>query len=499
MELLQGLTLALFYLLLYGFDLSGFVKDWSENSVFSYGFLVPLFTALLVWSKRSVLATTPIRPSEWGLLLLMPAVAMEVAGRALGDDFTVRVSMIMTLAALVILFLGREQFKVLRYPLGYLFLMIPWPYTFLKPIIDGLRLSNAIASGLALSSMGIPVTRDAYLLRLPNIILEVADGCSGVQSAFALVAVAGVYACFLRVRPALKLSLIGGAVPIAVLANLVRIIVTAALAYRFGAVVFQTTLHAFSGVFTFLVGLALLIALGETLQRRHPSLSEPQLITGQPGEPVSTRARTVNVWPGLLFAAGLFCLAFYVGGSLEVRGAVPEAQLQSLPARLGPYQPWRFKWTNPYQDDNAVSSISHIYKGDDGAPIELFVGCGRPSGKDHLRSPRMVFPRNWNYVSDESAPLPLSSAAVNGKWMLIGNGTTRQLVYYWYEMQGRSFSSEWRYRLSTARNALAGRNDAAVIRIATAFSKNESLELAKERLAKFIEVFYPELRAVLPD
>ncbi len=501
MQPLQGVTLAVFYLWLYGFDLPGLVKDWYENSAFSYGFLVPLFTALLVWSKRSVLGNIPIRPSPWGLLFLTPAVAMEMAGRTLGDDFTVRVSMIMMLAGLVILLLGKQQFKELRFPLGYLFLMIPWPYTFLKPVIDGLRLSNAIVSGLALSAMGIPVTREAYFLHLPNIILEVADECSGVQSAFALVAVAGVHACFLPVRRALKLILIAGAVPFAVVANLVRIIVTAALAYRFGPVVFHTTLHAFSGVFAFLLGLALLIALGETLRRRHASVSEPQVITAQPAQQFFIQARTADGWPGFLFAAGRFCLALNLGASLEARGAVPlRGQLKNLPARLGPYKPWRFKWTNPYQDDNAINTISHTYEGADGAPIELFIGYrGRQPGKAHLRSPRMVFPRNWNYVWDEPALLPLPNAAVNGKWMLIGNGTTMQLVYYWYEMQGRSFSSEWRYRLSVASSALAGRHDGAVIRIATAFSQNESLESTKERLRKFTEVLYPELRAVLPD
>jgi EpsI family protein len=490
---LQSLTLAVFYLGLYGFEFPGLVKDWYGNSAFSYGFLVPLFAGLLVWSKRSLLGAIPIRPSAWGLLLLAPAVAMEVAGRAFGDDLTVRVSMIVVLAALVILILGKQQFKALRYPLGYLFLMIPWPYTFLKPIIDSLRLSNAIVSGLALIIMGIPVTREAYFLHLPNIILEVTDECSGVQSAFALVAVAGLHACFLTVRRALKLILIAGAVPVAVVANLVRIIVTAALAYRFGPVVFQTTLHAFSGAFTFLLGLAVLIAFGETLQRRHPSVSEPQLTTAQAG--------TANGWPGFLCAAGLFCLAFSLGGSMAIRNRIPlEAQLQKLPARLGAYKPSRLKWTTPYQDDKAVNSISSIYEGADGAPIELFVGYrGSQPGRDRLRSPRMLFPRNWNYVWDEPAPLPLPGAAINGKWMLIGNGTTMQLVYYWYQMHGRSFSSEWRYRLSVARSALGGRNDGAVIRIATAFPENESLESAKERLREFTEVLYPELRAVLPD
>jgi exosortase len=110
--------------------------------------------------------------------------------------------------------------------------MILWPYTFLKPLIDHLRLSDAAISAFALNAIGISVTREAYFLYLPNIRLEVADVCSGAASVFALIAVAGIYAYFSSVRPGLQLLLIISAVPFAILANLVRIIVTAILAFR---------------------------------------------------------------------------------------------------------------------------------------------------------------------------------------------------------------------------------------------------------------------------
>src|SRR5204862_2561020 len=147
-----------------------------------------------------------------------------------------------------------------------------WPYTLLKPITDGLRLAQALILSVALNGVGIHVLREAYFLHLPNIILEVADACSGVGSVFALIAVAGVHAYLLPIRPSLRLLLIVSAAPFAIMANLVRMMITAILAYFLGPIVFQTTMHAVSGSLTFLLGLALLIASGELLRLKTSGL-----------------------------------------------------------------------------------------------------------------------------------------------------------------------------------------------------------------------------------
>jgi EpsI family protein len=496
-----GLLLVL-YLLFYRPALPGLVRDWYNNSTFSYGFLIPLLFAFLVWSKRPLLKTIPIRPSAWGILLLAGAVIIRLAAEGIGDAFTTRVSMLIALVALVILILGIRQFKMLRYPLAYLFLMIPWPYTFLKPITDSLRLSQAAMLALALNSVGVHVTREAYFLYLPNIILEVADVCSGLASVFALTTVAGIHAYFLSIRPTLKLLLIVSAAPFAIIGNLVRMIVTAILAYFFGSIVFQTTLHTFGGTLTFLLGLALLIALGELLRRKAGGF-ERQMEAGAMEEVPKTRSKPISNWPMFLLAAGLLVLGSHLAAVLGRQSAVPvKGELQKLSAHLGPYVQSHSEWTSRYQDDEAETSISRIYEGERTIPIELFVGYrGSQWGDHHLRSPRMYSPDDWNYVWERSSRLPgPNGATIDGKWVLIGRGSARRLIFYWYQIWGRSVSGELEYRLHLIRKSLIDRRtDGAVIRIATPVSQNESIEESKERIENFALVLYPELRAILPD
>jgi exosortase len=100
--------------------------------------------------------------------------------------------------------------------------MIPLPYVVTKEFAYNLRLFDSAYSVAALKIIDIPVYRDSYFLHLPNITLEVADGCSGVASIFALFA---VYAYLSPVPWIAKFLVSASAVPIAILANLVRIIV----------------------------------------------------------------------------------------------------------------------------------------------------------------------------------------------------------------------------------------------------------------------------------
>ncbi len=117
-----------------------------------------------------------------------------------------------------------------------------------------------------LQLLGVPVYNESYFLHLPNMTLEVADVCSGVSSVFALFAIGVIYAYFLPLRTGLKIVLVMLTFPLAVAANLFRIIVTAILAYNFGPGVFQSTFHAFSGMVTFLLALSMFVGVGEILR-----------------------------------------------------------------------------------------------------------------------------------------------------------------------------------------------------------------------------------------
>ncbi len=114
-----------------------------------------------------------------------------------------RLSMILALASTVYLLLGTEYFKVLWFPLFYLLLMIPAPYTVLIKDLTGghLRYMNdSKHAATILQLLGVPVLVEAYFIHIPNMTLEVADVCSGVSSVFALFALGTVNAYFLPTR-----------------------------------------------------------------------------------------------------------------------------------------------------------------------------------------------------------------------------------------------------------------------------------------------------------
>src|SRR5919106_4018229 len=169
LQWLQWITIGILFAFFYGPLIPGLVKDWYENSTFSYGFLIPFIAAYIVWQRRVELKSIPICASLRGIFPLLLAVIIGLVGRAVGDTFTMRVSMISALGGSLYCLLGKSFFKALLFPIFYLALMIPVPYALTKEIAYHLRFLDASLAANALELFGIPVYREAYFLHLPNI------------------------------------------------------------------------------------------------------------------------------------------------------------------------------------------------------------------------------------------------------------------------------------------------------------------------------------------
>src|SRR5919197_1612689 len=269
LQWLQWITIGFLFSIFYGRLIPGLVKDWHETSTFSYGFLIPFIAVYVVWDRRLKLKSIPIRPNLRGVFPLLLTTIVGLIGGALGDTFTMRVSMILALASVVYSLFGRAFFKALLFPISYLALMIPVPYNLTKELAYHLRFLDAGLAANALQLFGIPVYREAYFLHLPNITLEVADICAGLASIFALFALGMFYVHFLPLTGRVKTALVLSTVPIAVFSNLLRIVAIAVFAYSIGPAAVEMTFHRFSGTTTFLSALILLILLGEFLRRKY--------------------------------------------------------------------------------------------------------------------------------------------------------------------------------------------------------------------------------------
>lgn len=501
------------YLLIYAPLFPELVLDWYEHKNFSYGFLIPFIFIYLLWRKREVLRNTHVEtgPWGWGLVSLLAAVAIGLIGKVVGDPFTMRISMILVLGGLVYLVLGKQFFKNMLFPLAYLFLMIPLPYLIVKEISYYLRFFDAVLATSALQAIGVPVYQDSYFLHLPNIILEVADVCSGISSVFAMFAIGAVYSYFLPVRPREKVLIMLGVILFPVLANLFRIVLISAIVYYTGPAILRGLFHQFTGTFTFILSLVMLVGLGEFLRRRTSQTApEPLLRQNQGAGVTGLRGSGQSDLPARLFtpsflsALTILAIALYLGNLLESRQTVTlQKDLQTLPAQLGPYYFMTDgNWPDPYQDPAAERYASRVYEGPGKERVELYIGYkSRQQARNRLHSPKIHFSKGWNYVSVAPAEIELPGfKPIKANWMVTQNSGAMRVVLYWYQARGHTYSGEIANRLAQIKSLiLSGRTEGAVVRIATPVLDSEKLEQAKERIKNFSGYVYPKLVEILPE
>jgi exosortase len=252
-------------LALYAPLLPGLAAEWTEFPSLSHGFAIPLIAAYLAWTRRNRLRETPIRPSAWGLPLLVLGLGALVVGTLGDESFVARISLPVILLGLTLFLAGWRVLAQVWLAIAYLALMVPLPYSTLKQITYRSRLFDAEVSAWALGVLGVPVHQDGVILHLPNIDLEVADACSSIPAIAALLSLGVAYA-FVSGRPrAVQVLLVASTLPLAITANIIRITSVSWLAYQVGPWTLRTSYHMFNGTVNFMFTFLLLLALDATL------------------------------------------------------------------------------------------------------------------------------------------------------------------------------------------------------------------------------------------
>ncbi|SMC26266.1 exosortase [Desulfacinum hydrothermale DSM 13146] len=268
MRALQWVLVAVPLGLLYYEPLRSLVDQWSQDPNYSHGFLVPLVSVYYLWDRKEELRQTPNTGAyPLGILVLVGSLGLYVLGRMGDEMFTVRLSLLGVLSGIALVLGGREWFGKLRFPIFYLFFMIPLPYFLYNEIAVPLKLFAARVSTAALHAMGYTLLREGNVLNLPGLTLEVADACSGMRSLISVLALAGAIGWFFHKKGTHRVLLLALGVPIAIGVNVVRIVVTGVLAHLFGPEMAQGFFHEFAGLVIFGVALALLFATSFILGR----------------------------------------------------------------------------------------------------------------------------------------------------------------------------------------------------------------------------------------
>ena len=254
---IQVLLILAGFFLLYHHAMATLLSDWSTNPNFSHGFLIPFICGYMIWYKKNEIALVEPTPSNWGLIILFFGMFLHLAGHVGAEQFLMRFSMVITLSGIVIYCWGGEVFKQVFIPLAYLVIMIPIPSILWNKIAFPLQLIAAKFSSEMIYFIGIPVFREGNILHLTNTSLEVVDACSGLRSLTSLLALTGVFAFLAPLSGFKKWILFLSAIPIAVLVNVIRLTITAAMAAWISPDTANGFLHDMSGLIIF--GFALVL------------------------------------------------------------------------------------------------------------------------------------------------------------------------------------------------------------------------------------------------
>jgi len=259
---ITALLAALYYKILYSLG-----TQWYADPDYSHGFLVPLLSGHFVWERRGKLRSLPAAPSPWGIILLGGGLLMLLIGSAGSELYMQRTSIIVVIAGLVLLMLGREFLRVLLFPIAFLFFMVPLPAIIVNAVAFPLQLFAAKTATFCLYNFGIPVLREGNVIVLAGTTLEVAEACSGIRSLQALLALGTVYAYFTQHVMWKRWTLVLLSIPIAIAANAFRVTGTGVLTHYWGVEAAQGFYHTFEGWLIFVVAFALLLVCGLLLSK----------------------------------------------------------------------------------------------------------------------------------------------------------------------------------------------------------------------------------------
>jgi len=261
----QLAILAIIIGLLYFSILGRLGRQWIDDDNYSHGFFVPLFVAFVIWQKRTKLRALPLRPAWFGLIIIAGALMTLIVGVIGAELFLSRSSLVLLLGGLVIYFLGWAHFRILLFPWACLFLAIPLPAIIFNQIAFPLQLlASRLASG-SLEFLGVPVLREGNVIKLPAMTLEVVEACSGIRSLVSLGTLAIIYGYLLEPRVFRRILLALAAIPVAVLANALRIVGTGLTGQYWDAQKAEGFFHTFSGWIIFVLSLVLLYLFHQSM------------------------------------------------------------------------------------------------------------------------------------------------------------------------------------------------------------------------------------------
>ncbi|MHA2230894.1 MAG: exosortase/archaeosortase family protein [Candidatus Hodarchaeales archaeon] len=254
------------FLFAYADNLEWLWSRWMVNPNYSHGPLIPLISLFIVFQKRAALRNIQTRGSNRGLYVLLAAAFLFIISLRAQVSFTLSYSMILAIAGIVLYLHGQKMFASVAFPIFYLVFMVPFWVGAINKLGNILKLLSSILSFNILQFLGYPIYREGVMLHLANGSFEVADPCSGIRSLISLLALGTIMAYYSNGILCKKISLALIDVPLALLANTLRVVFFGLILETKGVLISEGFLHTLTGFGVFAFAFGGLMALKKSIR-----------------------------------------------------------------------------------------------------------------------------------------------------------------------------------------------------------------------------------------
>jgi exosortase B len=247
---------------------------WAANGIWqtddhAHGAIILVVVFWLFWQSRDAILAVESKPLPlvgWPLFVLGLMVYM------LGRSQTISIleigSQVLVLSGAMLVLQGWPGIRAAWFPLLYIVFMIPLPGILVDSLTGPLKNWISVIAEHVLYAAGYPIARSGVVLTIGQYQLLVADACSGLHSMFSLSAL-GLLFMYINARMSwlhngvMLLSIL----PIAFVANIIRVILLILITYHLGDEAGQGFLHGGAGMVLLFASLLSLFLLDAILVR----------------------------------------------------------------------------------------------------------------------------------------------------------------------------------------------------------------------------------------
>lgn len=235
---------------------------WAANGIWQseeqgHGALILAVLVWLFWGLRHDIAGVARTPAPvWAWPLFVFGLLVYVVGRMFSISILEFGSQPFVVAGILLHLKGTRALRVAWFPLVYFIFMVPLPGILVDAITGPLKQWISAIVVEMLYHVGYPISRNGVMITIGNYQMLVADACSGLHSMYSLSALGTLFMYIMARKSAVHNAIMLATIlPIAFVANIVRVIVLVLITYHFGDEAGQGFLHGAAGMVLMLVAL----------------------------------------------------------------------------------------------------------------------------------------------------------------------------------------------------------------------------------------------------